>query len=125
MPGPEFDLLSDPGDVFDREFRVSSESDRMGIRLAGARVAHAGSTDIRPSAILPGTVQMTSDGSLVVLMADAQTTGGYARVVQAVRDDLPVLGQRQPGDVVVFRRAQPPIIDRWSTVSPLKSIMQP
>jgi antagonist of KipI len=54
------------------------------------------------TAVTKGTVQVISDGSPLVLMSDAQTTGGYPRIAQVLAADLPILAQKKPGDALSF-----------------------
>lgn len=91
------------GTVFyETEFRVSSQSDRMGLRLEGERLLRATGEELLSAAVAPGTVQVPPDGQPVVLMADAQTIGGYPQVAHVISVDLPVMAQVQPGDHVRF-----------------------
>jgi antagonist of KipI len=55
------------------------------------------------SAVTKGSVQLTHDGQPVLLMADAQTTGGYPRIAQVAAADLPVCAQYRPGDRMRFK----------------------
>jgi antagonist of KipI len=59
------------------------------------------------TAVTMGTVQVIPDGSPLILMADAQTTGGYPRIAQVVDADLPILAQKRPGDKIRFREVSP------------------
>src|SRR2546426_1082195 len=66
----------------------------------------AGSRDARCAmawAVVPGTVQVPPDGQPIVLMADAQTIGGYPQVAHVIAVDLPLVAQLRPGDAVRFR----------------------
>lgn len=83
-------------------YRVSSSSDRMGLRLEGPALI-SGKTDMISGAVVPGVVQVGSDGLPMVLLADGQTTGGYWRIASVISADLPVLGQVRPGTIVRFR----------------------
>ena len=85
-------------------FRVSAQSDRMGIRLDDRVLTRSESTEILSGAVAPGTVQVPADGRPIVLMADAQTLGGYPRVAHVASVDLPLLAQLAPGDTVRFAR---------------------
>jgi biotin-dependent carboxylase-like uncharacterized protein len=80
-------------------WRVAPESDRMGLRLEGPPIAADDSAAGRlPSrGVLPGAIQVPPGGRPIVLLADAQTVGGYpvAGVVPTV--DLPILAQLRPG----------------------------
>jgi KipI family sensor histidine kinase inhibitor len=101
LPGPEAEpslltaLCSD-------SYTVNPESDRMGLRFAGPDVP-AGKGDILSSPVVPGTVQVPSDGKPLLLLCDGQTTGGYKRVAVVAWEDLPLAGQLRPGSRVVFR----------------------
>jgi len=49
-----------------------------------------------------GTVQVPGDGQPIVLMADRQTSGGYARIANVITVDLTLLAQMRPGDTIRF-----------------------
>jgi len=53
-----------------------------------------------------GTVQVPGDGQPIILMADRQTSGGYARIANVITVDLTRLAQLRPGDIVRFREAR-------------------
>jgi len=83
-------------------WRVGVEADRMGIRLDGPTLPPAGPS-ARPShGVTWGTIQLPPDGRPIVLLADAQPTGGYPVVGVAISADRPILGQLRPGDPVRF-----------------------
>jgi len=108
LPGPQADALSAEGveAFFSQEYAVLPESDRMGVRFAGRPAAFAGgqSGDIITDALMPGAIQITSAGQPILMMADAQTTGGYAKPFWLVSADLPKAAQLRPGDAVRFAR---------------------
>lgn len=87
----------------DGQFRVSTQSDRMGIRLEGCPLVRATQRELRSAATVPGTVQVPPDGQPIVLLADAQTIGGYPQIAHVIGVDLPLLAQLRPGDAVRFR----------------------
>lgn len=87
---------------FDAEFKILPQSDRMGIRLGGAKLARIGAVELVSSAVAPGTVQVPPDGQPIVLMADAQTIGGYPQAANVISVDLPLVAQLRPGDRVRF-----------------------
>ncbi len=84
------------------KFNVAAESDRMGMRLNGPQLVRAGAGDLVSAAVAPGTVQVPPDGNPIVLLADAQTLGGYPRVAHVIAFDMPLLAQLAPGDVLRF-----------------------
>lgn len=84
-------------------FRVSSSSDRMGYRLDGPPVSLRQPVELLSEGVTFGTVQLPPGGAPIILMADAQTTGGYPRVGEVASVDLPLVAQLKPGDRLRFR----------------------
>ncbi len=105
LPGPEAEQLStdDMERFFVSAWTVDRRADRMGARLAG-RMMEGAESAMASSAVFPGTVQCPPDGAPFLLLADAQTVGGYPRIAQVIAADLHVAGQLRPGDRVWFRR---------------------
>lgn len=94
---------ADFGDtLYSGRFAVTPRSDRMGMRLQGPRLVRKAGYDLVSAAVAPGTVQVPPDGNPIVLMADAQTLGGYPRVAHVASVDLPLMAQLAPGDGVRF-----------------------
>ncbi|HYM86430.1 MAG TPA: biotin-dependent carboxyltransferase family protein, partial [Pseudoxanthomonas sp.] len=86
-----------------RKWQVSAHSNRQGIRLQGEPLADAGHHGwSEPVAI--GTIQLPPDGQPIVLMADAQTVGGYARLGHVIAADMPRLAQAGAGTTLVFEQ---------------------
>lgn len=83
-------------------FDVTPQSDRMGLRLGGAALTRVSGGELTSMPVAPGTVQVPPDGHPIVLLADAQTVGGYPQLAHAVSVDLPLLAQLRPGDTVSF-----------------------
>ena len=86
-------------------FRVDARSDRMGVRLHGIPMARLALSDILSTAVAPGTIQVPGDGNPIVLLADAQTLGGYPQVAHIISVDLPLAAQLRPGGGVRFVEA--------------------
>ena len=84
-------------------FRVSSSSDRMGYRLEGKALALREPVELLSEGVGFGTVQLPPGGAPIVLMSDAQTTGGYPRLGEVASVDLPLIAQLKPGDRLRFR----------------------
>lgn len=100
MPGAD---ASAPRDVLScHAWQVEAGSDRQGLRLKGPHVALATPADRPSEPVLPGTIQCPPDGQPIVLLADAQTVGGYARIGHVAQADLPRLAQLRPGEMVCF-----------------------
>lgn len=83
-------------------YTVLAESDRMGIRLGGKKLDF-GKTDIISDPVPFGAVQITSAGLPVVMGADRQTTGGYAKIACVTRKSICALAQASPGTKVKFK----------------------
>lgn len=92
--GPEFELLSEQKKqkIKSTLFTISSNNNRMGIQLKEP-VKNKLPT-ILTSAVLPGTVQLTPAGTLIILMRDCQVTGGYPRVLQLPEESINCLAQK-------------------------------
>lgn len=104
VPGPEFDWLNEPSkkDLVQHRFVISSQSNRMGYRLEGFLQGLETLPEMISSGVIPGTVQVTPSGQLIILMADAQTTGGYPRIATVIQADLDFLAQKRPGEQIEF-----------------------
>jgi antagonist of KipI len=87
---------------FDAPYKVTSQSDRMGVRLKGPTLVRHSQVELRSTAVVPGTIQVPADGQPIVLMADAQTIGGYPQIAHVATVDLPLMAQLRPGDLLEF-----------------------
>ena len=85
-------------------FMVSQRSDRMGYRLEGQPAWGALPGSLLSGATALGAIQVPQGGEPILLMADHQTTGGYAQVAVLCRADRQVAGQLAPGDRIRFHR---------------------
>jgi biotin-dependent carboxylase-like uncharacterized protein len=101
--GPEFGLLNDKQleEIFSKTFSIAHENNRMAYQIQELISPHQ--LSMLTSATLPGTVQLTPAGKLIVLMKDGQTTGGYPRVMQLTDKAICILAQKKGGDVIKFK----------------------
>ncbi|GGP21214.1 biotin-dependent carboxyltransferase family protein [Silvimonas iriomotensis] len=81
---------------------VTPDANRMGARLAGLSLPLAQPLEMTSHAVHPGVVQVPPSGQPILLMADAQTTGGYPKIAQVIRADLWRIGQYRPGEAIRF-----------------------
>jgi antagonist of KipI len=104
LPGPQLDKFAAGAldALQSAPYRVEPDSNRMGYRLAGPRIAHAGGADIISDATPLGTLQVPAAGQPILLMADRQTTGGYAKIATVIAADIGLAGQLAPGDEIRF-----------------------
>ena len=84
-------------------YTVTNEFDRMGCRLDGPYIASKNGSDIISDGICFGSVQVPSHGKPIVLLADRQTTGGYAKIATVASVDIPKLVQRKTDDKIRFK----------------------
>lgn len=103
LPGPHAHLFA--ADMLptltQQPFKLALTSNRMGYRLEGIKFSH--SLSLPSLGVLPGAIQMPPDGMPILLMRDAQTTGGYPIVANVIQADLPVAAQLLPGDTIRFK----------------------
>ena len=104
--GPQEDMFTEEGiqTFYSSSYMISSHSDRMGFRLHGPAVESVSGCDIITDGIVNGSVQITGTGEPIVMMADRQTTGGYAKIASIINVDIPLFAQLRPGQMVQFER---------------------
>lgn len=104
LTGPQEDMFASDGiaTFFSSAYTVTDRNDRMGYRLEGPAVRHKGEADIITDALAPGAVQVPGDGMPIVMMADCQTSGGYAKIGTVIGPDLRLLAQSRCRDTVRF-----------------------
>jgi antagonist of KipI len=103
--GPQDDRFTAEGlqALFGGRYEVLPQSDRMGSRLRGPRIAHARGHDIVSDGIALGSIQVPGDGQPIVLLVDRQSTGGYAKVATICSSDIWRVGQARPGQSLRFQ----------------------
>ena len=131
MTGRQFDLFDEDSkkQIFDETFAVSSNSDRMGYRLEGPRLALETPAELISEAVAFGSIQVPADGNPIVLLADRQTTGGYPKIGQVASVDLPLISQLKPGQQLRFKEisleyAQQRFIEQEQSIRQMKAAIQ-
>jgi KipI family sensor histidine kinase inhibitor len=106
-PGPHSSRF--PAGAFETllatEFRVSKLGDRVGVRLEGGKIPRDRPDLAVPAPMIRGAIQVSTDGTPIVLGPDHPTTGGYPVLAVLRRRSQWALARRRPGEVVLFRRA--------------------
>ena len=99
--GPEFNFLNKGSinKIIDQEFSIGINN-RMAYNLK--EKIQAGTPSIISSPVIPGTVQLTPSGQMIILHRDCQTTGGYPRILQLDEKSLNNLAQLRIGDKIKF-----------------------
>jgi len=126
--GPQEEMFPDESvqTFLSSPFEVTPQSNRMGYRLSGPALRLRGAADVLSDAVATGSVQVPADGQPIVLMADRQTTGGYAKIATVISADLPAIAQARFGATVAFRpvsvdEAQELAVQVENTLSTLQS----
>ncbi|MDQ0510118.1 biotin-dependent carboxyltransferase family protein [Ancylobacter amanitiformis] len=102
--GPQADAFTEDGlaEFLGTAYRVSREADRMGLRLEGTPLGFRRGADIVSDGIVTGSIQVPGSGLPILLLADHQTIGGYAKIATVISADLPAAGRLLPGASVRF-----------------------
>lgn len=110
LPGPQAEFFSEEAwDLLcSGAFGISSASDRMGYRLEGPPLGHAGPAALPSEPVCPGAVQVPDGAAPIVLMPDGPTVGGYPKIAVVISADLGRLAQMLPGDRPRFVRVTQP-----------------
>ncbi len=87
---------------FSKEFRVSKEANRMGIKLEGESI-QADIDGIISEGICFGAIQVPKDGRPIILLKDRQTIGGYPKIGSVLSVDCFKLSQAKAGTTVTFQ----------------------
>jgi biotin-dependent carboxylase-like uncharacterized protein len=104
VDGPD----AEPGDarlLESADYRVSGQSDRMGLRLEGSPIPRGADPDRVSTPVAPGAIQITG-GQPIVLGVAGGTMGGYLHLAHVIAVDLDRLAQLRPGDRLTFRRIE-------------------
>ena len=101
--GPRDGWLADAELLTSSAWRATDRSNRVGMRLEGARLAHARDEQLPSEGAWRGAVQVPPSGVPVLFLADHPVTGGYPVVAVVVDEDVDRAAQVRPGEAVRFR----------------------
>ncbi len=125
--GPQRDYFTDKGleTLLCGSYVATTESDRMGYRLEGPKAERKSSMEMVSDAIPVGAVQVPREGKPIIVMRDAQTTGGYPKIAVVTTPDVSRLGQVKPNDKIRFceisiRKAREKLLECMRILSQLK-----
>ncbi|MDF7670395.1 biotin-dependent carboxyltransferase family protein [Orbaceae bacterium ESL0721] len=104
LAGPEMDQFSQQSQtVFWRNsWQISPNSNRMGFRLNGGELKRTCDSELLSHGVLAGVIQVPHNGQPIILLSDAQTTGGYPRIGTIIAADLYRLAQIPLGESIHF-----------------------
>jgi biotin-dependent carboxylase-like uncharacterized protein len=102
-PGPQSEWVPESAQrlFYESIYRVSEDSDRMGLRLDGPALPES-SGDMITEGVSLGAIQVPLGGSPIILFVDQQTTGGYPKIANVISADMPSVGQLRPRDEIRF-----------------------
>lgn len=105
VPGPQAEAFTPAAlaAFWQTAYTVTARSDRVGCRLAGPPLGHRRRADVISEGVAPGSVQVPADGQPIVMLADRQTMGGYAKIATVITPDLGRVAQLPPGGRLSFQ----------------------
>lgn len=105
--GPRADWVTDASrsELFEREWMLSPDSDRVGARFDGMPLERRDTAELVSEPTVPGAMQLPPSGLPTILLADRPVTGGYPVIAVATRASLDRIAQLRPGQAVRFRHA--------------------
>lgn len=100
IPGPHYEELAAASQLAlsTATLTLGADSNRMGYRLSGLQLSFSQPRSLASFGVISGAIQVPPDGTPILLMADAQTVGGYPVVGVVIMADLPLAAQLMPGD---------------------------
>lgn len=130
LPGPEHEDFSTASReaLWAADWKLTPQSNRMGYRFAGPELRRERGAELASHGVLPGVIQVPPSGQPIVLLADAQTTGGYPKIGVVIRADLWKLGQLRLGATLRFTpcttdEATAALRERQTTLAQLRTAL--
>ncbi len=104
LPAAEYDCYEDASleSFWRQDWKITSQSDRYGYRLAGEALVTKQTLEQRSNGIVPGVIQVPHSGQPIIQLRDAQPSGGYPKIGTVIEADLWRLGQARPGTQLHF-----------------------
>lgn len=99
IPAPQAEWFTPEGirTFYESEYTLSPSFDRMGYRLQGSPIEKAITKELISEGMTMGSIQVPADGQPIVMMADSPTAGGYPKIANVTRANLPLLAQCEAG----------------------------
>ena len=106
IEGPQISFFSSKTieNFFNKNFKISNNCDRMGIRLEGNKIFSKNSSNIPSEGIVKGSIQVPGDGNPIVLMVDHPTIGGYPKIATVIINDIAKLAHLSAGKEIRFQK---------------------
>lgn len=106
IPGQQYDHFGEEAQkkLFNSEYEITKDSDRMGIRLNGEGLHTDAGHDVLSEPTQLGSIQVPKNGQPIILLNDRQTAGGYVRIATVALADIPKVVQKSPGEKLKFKK---------------------
>ena len=104
LPAADYELFLPDAQqaLWDADWAVTPQSNRVGYRLAGPELRLQAPVELRSHGVVPGVIQVPPGGAPIIQLADAATMGGYPKIGTVIEADLWRLGQAGPGAKLRF-----------------------
>ena len=108
IKGTNYDYFSKVAikNFFEKEFKVSKLSDRMGMRLEGVKLENIKTSNIKSEGLIKGVIQVPGDGNPIIMLSDHGTIGGYPKIGVIISADYDRLVQIPPGSNIKFQQIE-------------------
>src|SRR5690625_188320 len=105
IPGPRTDWFTASAleTLYGSEFEVTSDADRVGIRLSGPGLERRITSELASEGVVCGSLQAPPDGRLTLFLADHPVTGGYTVIAVIHAHQISAAAQLRPGQSVRFK----------------------
>jgi len=106
--GPQSDWFPESSRraFYETAYRLTEESDRLGMRLAGAELPCPPGGEMITEGVSLGAIQVPPGGQPIIVFVEQQTTGGYPKIANVISADLHTVGQLRPRDEIRFELAE-------------------
>ena len=103
-PGPQAALFTESSQAafYGATYRVTEESNRMGLRLEGAAIPDTSGGEMISEGVSLRAIQVPAGGQPIILFVEQQTAGGYPKIANVISADLASIGQLRPRDEIRF-----------------------
>jgi biotin-dependent carboxylase-like uncharacterized protein len=108
IKGTNFNYFSETAinNFFNKEFKISKLSDRMGMRLEGPQLENINNTNIKSEGLIKGVIQVPGDGNPIIMLSDHGTIGGYPKIAVIISSDYDRLVQIPSGSKIKFQQVE-------------------
>ena len=90
-------------DFFNKDYLITTQTDRMGMRLEGPKLKNIVNTNIKSEGLVKGVIQVPADGNPIIMLSDHGTIGGYPKIANIISADMDKVAQSMPGTKINFK----------------------